>query len=267
MKLSKYKIVVLFLCMIVCFLPVGCKTMQVKDSENIEANVLFKRVMKSSQALEFVNIDTNVMISGNKLIPSVYIKMNASANYVEKKTILRFSVLSKKLFDIAINPKEMTLINHTASEFITFPAEEVNLGQLLGLNFDPIDVAYFLTGNIPYTEEMQVVSFDYDEKQNILLNLTNINSEYQLDFDKNGRIIHAKASNQYFDPLDINTLVFSENDGIDMPQKLKITSESSPVSMTFLVKKVTLEKGDNYEAEIPQGYSQISEISKMKINL
>ena len=114
---------------------------------------------------------------------------------------------------------------------------------------------------------MQVVSFDYDEKQNISLNLTNINSEYQLDFDKNGRIIHAKASNQYFDPLDINTLVFSESDGIDMPQKLKITSESSPVSMTFLVKKVTLEKGDNYEAEIPQGYSQISEISKMKINL
>jgi hypothetical protein len=52
-----------------------------------------------------------------------------------------------------------------------------------------------------------------------------------------------------------------------MPQKLKITSESSEVSMTFLVKKVTLEKGDNYEAEIPQGYSQISEISKMKINL
>jgi UDP-N-acetylmuramoyl-L-alanyl-D-glutamate--2,6-diaminopimelate ligase len=28
-----------------------------------------------------------------------------------------------------------------------------------------------------------------------------------------------------------------------------------------------VEKGDNYEAEIPQGYSQISEISKMKINL
>ena len=148
MKLSKYGIVTLVLSMIICFLPTGCKTMQVKNTENIEANVLFKRVMKNAKSLEYVNIATSVMIAGNKMIPSVYIKMNANANYLEKKTILRFSVLSKKLFDIAINSEEMTLINHTASQFITFPVEEINLGKLLGLNFDPIDVAYFLTGSI-----------------------------------------------------------------------------------------------------------------------
>ena len=143
MKLSKYGIVTLFLSLVICFLPTGCKTMQVKNTENIEANVLFKRVMKNAKSLEYVNISTSVMIAGNKMIPSVYIKMNANANYLEKKTILRFSVLSKKLFDIAINQEEMTLINHTASQFITFPVEEINLGKLLGLNFDPIDVAYF----------------------------------------------------------------------------------------------------------------------------
>ncbi|MBQ2294752.1 MAG: DUF4292 domain-containing protein [Spirochaetales bacterium] len=267
MKLSKYGIVTLVLSMIICFLPTGCKTMQVKNTENIEANVLFKRVMKNAKSLEYVNIATSVMIAGNKMIPSVYIKMNANANYLEKKTILRFSVLSKKLFDIAINSEEMTLINHTASQFITFPVEEINLGKLLGLNFDPIDVAYFLTGNIPYTEEMQVVSFSHNEKQNVLLNLTNSNSEYQLEFDKNGRMVHALANNQFFQPLNIDTLTFSDNEGIIMPQKLKITSDESAVSMTFLVKNVTYEKNDNYEADIPQGYEQIFDINGMKINL
>ena len=161
----------------------------------------------------------------------------------------------------------MTLINHTASQFITFPVEEINLGKLLGLNFDPIDVAYFLTGNIPYTEEMQVVSFSHKEKQNVLLNLTNSNSEYQLEFDKNGRMVHALANNQFFQPLNIDTLTFSDNEGIIMPQKLKITSDESAVSMTFLVKNVTYEKNDNYEADIPQGYEQIFDINNMKINL
>jgi hypothetical protein len=52
-----------------------------------------------------------------------------------------------------------------------------------------------------------------------------------------------------------------------MPQKLKITSDESAVSMTFLVKNVTYEKNDNYEADIPQGYEQIFDINGMKINL
>ena len=267
MKLSKYKIVRMFVCVVVCFLAVGCKTMPVKNSEAIEANVFFKRVMKNAELMKYVNISTSVMIAGNKLIPSVYIKMSADANYAEKKTILRFSVLSKKLFDIAISPEKMTLINHTAAQYANFSIEEVNLGKLLGLNFDPIDVAYFLTGNIPYTPEMQIVSFNHNEKQNLLLNLTNSNSEYQLEIDRSGRIIHAMVNNQFFEPLDVDMLVFSERNGIDMPQKLKVTSENSPVSMTFLVKDVAYEMLDNYDVDIPSDYEEISDINNMKINL
>lgn len=267
LKLSKYKIKALFLCIIIGFISIGCKTMPVKNSENIEANVLFKRIMKNAESLEYVNIATSVMISGNKLIPSVYIKMLADADYIEKKTILRFSVLAKKLFDIAVNAKEMTLINHTASQFITFPLEQVNLGELLGLNFDPIDVAYFLTGNIPYAEEMQIISFAHKENQNLSLNVTSNTSEYILDIDKSGRIVHAMANNQFFEPLNIDTLVFSARNGADMPQKLKITSETSSISMTFLIKDVTYNKCSSYDPEIPVGYEKISDINKIKINL
>lgn len=267
LKLSKYKIKTLFFCLIVGFVSIGCKTMPVKNSENIEANVLFKRIMKNAQSLEYVNIATSVMISGNKLIPSVYIKMIADADYTEKKTVLRFSVLSKKLFDITVNTSEMTLVNHTASQFITFPLEQVNLGELLGLNFDPIDVAYFLTGNIPYAQEMQIISFSHKENQNISLNITSNSSEYILDIDKNGRITHAMVNNQFFEPLNIDTMVFSERNGINMPQKLKITSETSPISMTFLIKDVTYNKCSSYEPDIPEGYERISDINKIKINL
>lgn len=249
------------------FMAISCKTMPVKNVENIEANVLFKRIMKNAESLEYANISTSVMISGNKLIPSVYIKMVADADYINKKTVLRFSVLSKKLFDIAVNPNEMTLINHTASQFITFPLEQVNLKELLGLNFDPIDVSYFLTGNIPYAQEMQIISFSHNENQNLSLNMTSNNSEYILDIDKNGRIIHVMANNQFFEPLNIDTLVFSERNGIDMPQKLKITSKISPISMTFLIKDVTYNKCDSYEPEIPEGYEKIFDTNKIKINL
>lgn len=267
MKLSTYKIKTLFLCLIVGFAAIGCKTVPVKNSETIEANVLFKRIMKNAQSLEYVNIATSVMISGNKQIPSVYIKMIADADYIEKKTVLRFSVLSKKLFDITVNPSEITLVNHTASQYITFPIDQVNLGELLGLNFDPIDVAYFLTGNIPYAPEMQIVSFTHKENQNVSLNVTSNSSEYVLNVDRNGRITDAMANNQFFEPLNIETLVFSERNGIDMPQKLKITSETSPISMTFLIKDVTYNKCDSYDPDIPEGYEKISDINKIKINL
>ena len=80
-------------------------------------------------------------------------------------------------------------------------------------------------------------------------------------------MVHALANNQFFQPLNIDTLTFSDNEGIIMPQKLKITSDESAVSMTFLVKNVTYEKNDNYEADIPQGYEQIFDINGMKINL
>lgn len=249
------------------FMAISCKTMPVKNVENIEANVLFKRIMKNAESLEYANISTSVMISGNKLIPSVYIKMVADADYINKKTVLRFSVLSKKLFDIAVNPNEMTLINHTASQFITFPLEQVNLKELLGLNFDPIDVSYFLTGNIPYAQEMQIISFSHNENQNLSLNMTSNNSEYILDIDKSGRVTHVMANNQFFEPLNIDTLVFSERNGIDMPQKLKITSKISPISMTFLIKDVTYNKCDSYEPEIPEGYEKIFDTNKIKINL
>ena len=63
-------------------------------------------------------------------------------------------------------------------------------------------------------------------------------------------MVHALANNQFFQPLNIDTLTFSDNEGIIMPQKLKITSDESVVSMTFLVKNVTYEKNDNYEADI-----------------
>lgn len=267
LKLSKYKIKTIFLCIIIGFVSISCKTMPVKNLETIEANVLFKRIMKSAESLEYANITTSVMISGNKLIPSVYIKMVADADYINKKTVLRFSVLSKKLFDITVNPQEMTLINHTASQFITFPLEQVSLEELLGLNFDPIDISYFLTGNIPYAQEMEIVSFSHDENQNLSLNITSNNSEYILGIDKNGRIVRTMANNQFFEPLDIETLVFSARNGVDMPQKLKITSKISPISMTFLIKEVTYNKCSSYDPEIPEEYEKMFDISKIKINL
>ena len=52
LKLSKYKIVRTFVCVVVCFLAVGCKTMPVKNSEAIEANVFFKRVMKNAELMK-----------------------------------------------------------------------------------------------------------------------------------------------------------------------------------------------------------------------
>lgn len=266
LKLPKYKIKTLSLCLLFGVIVISCKTMPVKNVENIEANVLFKRIMKRAESLEYVNISSSVMISGNKLIPAVYIKMIADADYVNKKAILHFSVLSKKLFDIAVNPKEMTLINHTASQFITFPLEQVDLKELLGFNFDPIDISYFLTGNIPYAQEMQPMSF-HNENQNLSLNITSNNSEYILDIDKSGRIAHVMANNQFFEPLNIDTLVFSARDGVDMPQKLKITSKISPISMTFLIKDVTYNKCSTYEPKIPEEYEKIVDINKIKINL
>lgn len=247
----------------------GCKTVQViKDEGAIQGNVLFKNLMKSSKELEYVNISSSVMIAGNKLIPQAYIKLAVAANYREEKAVLNFSVLSKPLFDIVMDRDNIVLINHTNKQFVRFSFFEVNFSGFIGLNFNPLDISYFLTGNIPYSEDMQMVSFDFGENQKMQLNITNSTTNFFLTFNRREQLYHASVNNQFFDSLNIETTSFSKNlEGKEVPQKVRVSSQDSPVSMTFLIRNFHYKKRRSYSVTIPKDYIEVDSVDKIKINV
>ena len=246
----------------------GCKTITIKDTKRIEGNVLFKNLLSSSEALKQVSIATSVMISGNKQIPPLYIKLNIAADLENKEALLNFSVLSKPLFDIVYNPEKLVLINHTNTEYIEFSAEDVQIGDFIGLNFNPIDLCYLLTGNVPYSDDLNLVEFIKKENNNLDINITNTTTNFFLSFNNDDKISVAKVENQFFDPLKISTLSFTKDaKGGNIPLKIKVSSEGIKTYMTFLIRSFnydTLIKED-YEKKIPTTYKKLTDVRDIKI--
>lgn len=248
----------------------GCKSIDVKEREEMRGNILFKKLMNRSSVVSFGTVSGLIMINGNPAIPAVYIKYTATADFKSKDAVLKLAVLSKPLLDLYMNHDTFVLVNHTGKEYIELNLEDVDFSKILGINFDPVELSYLLTGNIPYSGEMQLVSFENTKTGAALMNITDTTTNFFVQFDTHERISSIKVENQFFDKLTVENLTYAANNNendIDVPQKIKVSSDTSKVTMTFLIRSIDYNQGEIEKFTNALDYTKLDNIEKINIKL
>lgn len=244
----------------------GCKTVSIKEKQELKANVMYKKLIKDSEGINTIDASGSIMIVGNKEIPAVYIKFETAADLKRNRSVFKLSVLSKPLIDLYMSDEKITLYNHTHKQQIALDTASVDFSRIIGINFDPAEIAYLLVGKIPYSENMQLVNLEAD-KNKALMNITNETTNFFIEFDRDGKISSIRLENQFFDKLIVDIISYDETNG-DVPQKVKVSSEDKKVTITFLIRNIEINKKTDGEFTLPaDGYEIVENIEDIKIKI
>lgn len=248
-------------------LATSCKTVEIKEKEQIRKSIVYKKMQNDSESVNFTSINGSLQISGNRNIPSVFITFNALADLKNKKSILKLSVLSKPLVDLYMSNNDFTIVNHTENNYVKLTESDVDFSEILGFNFNPVELTYFLLGLIPYSENMQLVDFT-ESNNGYLLNITDTTTNFMIKIDDKLRIVNAKIQNQFFEDLNIDVLSFNtDNNGNQTPQRLRVKPENGAVTMTFIIRNTSFENIIIEDFDNKGNYEQLDSPEKIKINV
>ena len=248
----------------------GCKTISVKNKE-MTGNIIFKNMMGHSGSVTDVFISGSLKINGVKEIPPSYIKFVSSGNLKTGESSFRISFLNKPIFDIITKGENILLISHTSLQYINLNPEEVNISGLLGINFNPAEVSYFLLGKIPYSENMQMMKFDI-EKNRYLLELTDNTSKYDVILNEDEEIIAAKSESQFFDSIILESIKYIKNDDdINIPKYAVFSSENEgrKITLSFLINSISYKKKEFnlLDYSILEKFEEVTDISKIQVKI
>ena len=130
-----------------------------------------------------------------------------------------------------------------------------------------MELFYFLQGKMFYQENTQLIKVE-DIKNGYLVQTTNTNSSYEISTNLEGTIVGAVISNQFYDPLRIDIISFSNNEeGGIQPQRIKIKADNSTASMTCIIRSIA-EDSENLSHFInPGNYREVDSIEQIEIKL
>jgi len=257
----------LYIAFIFLFVFFSCKTVNIKEKEYLKKNVVYKKMISKSESINSATISGSLQISGNKNIPAVYISFSVTADIASKKSILKLSVLSKPLLDLYMNSGEFIIVNHTDNNYVRLNDSVVDFSKILGFNFNPIELVYFLLGLVPYSDDLQMIDF-IKNKTEYQLKLTNQTTNFVIIIDDEEKIVSARLQNQFFDPLTIDILSYNTmENGEVIPQRLKVKPDNNNVSMTFVIRSTSIDKVSIDDFTNTSNYFQLDDPEKIIIKI
>lgn len=247
----------------------SCKIISVKDKD-ITGKVLFKGLQRKSKKIDYAYISGFFKITGVDEVPPVLLKYETFCKFKEKKALLKISSLKTEIFDILLSEENIILVNHTNKEYIKLNIEQIDFSKIIGVNFNPLDIGYFLLGNIPYSESMELIDFKWSKKEYILDISDNI-SKYTIYMNADEELQYVNIYNQYFDYLILKSIKYKKNsNGLNMPNMLVFTTEENDIQMTFIIKKILLKgkiKKDLFNPEYIKEYSELNTIDEINVKI
>ncbi|MCG8568592.1 MAG: DUF4292 domain-containing protein [Spirochaetes bacterium] len=261
------KFILLFFSLLIL---VSCKTIPEKDKE-ITGNILFKNLINEAQKVENFYINGALKITGVKDIPPGYVNFESQGNFATQETTFRISFLNYPIIDILFSKNDILLVNYTNNQYIKLNVEEVDLASLLGINFNPNDIGYFLLGKIPYTKDMQLMNFNIVNDR-YYIELTNASSKYDIYLNENQEIVYAKSESQFFDPIVLDTIKYIKNDdNVNIPKNAlfkSLNQNDQTVAFSFIIKNISYQDRKSFfQEDLINDFTEISDINEMKIQL
>lgn len=252
------------------FFFVQCETLDTREKDTeTQGKILFKKMISESEDISHVYIKGLMKVSGVNNIPPAFINFEAYGNLKENNANFAISVLKKPLLKMSIQDENMLVINHTANQYVNVPIEDIDLSRLIGLNFNPAELSYLLLGKIPYTEDIQLMNFDYIN-DHYIMELTTKTSVFTISLTHDELIKEVEARNQYFETIYLDGMTYSENDdGIEIPETLKISNEDKTISLFFLIKSISYkEQSIDFLKDINlDEYTRLNSIEEIEIKV
>jgi hypothetical protein len=256
---------VLFFILLV-FLIFSCKTINVKNKETT-AKILFKNLLKESEKINEVSVSGLFRIVGVKDVPPAYIQFDCQGNLKTNNFSFKISFLTKPLMEIIVDKNKVLFINHTGKQYINLNMEDIDFSKFLGINFNPVEVGYFFLGKIPYSADIEIMDFKWTKKD-YTLTLTNNTSKYDIVLNSDEEIIRAKISSEYFESLNLDSVIYIKNDDrVNIPRSLIFSTEDGSIKMSFLIDKISLKQAKPYtfNQDILEKYTEVFDINEIKV--
>lgn len=263
-KLFRNIIIIFFL-----LLLIGCKTKEIIEKD-LSGNIFFRKLIKESESIEKMYISGLFKVSGLNNIPQVYLKFESSSNIKDKLGTFKILSFNTPLIDIILDKDKIIFINHANKEYVKLNKEQIDFSKVIGLNFNPLDLAYFFAGNIPYSANMELMNFNVTNRQYIM-EITDRESKYSIIFNAKKEMENVKINSQYFDKINIDMPKYSKDStGKAMPYMLSISSESTASKLSFIINKTLLNKNFEiklFDQNILRTYKVLDSMDKIKINI
>ncbi len=244
-----------------------CTIVEVKNKETT-GKVLYKNLLKKSEKIKQAYIAGFLKISGIKDIPSVHLKFESQCDFEKKRSSFSISALKKPIIDLVFNEKEVIFINHTNKEFVRLNIEKIDFSKIIGINFNPLEIGYFFLGDIPYSKNMELLSFDLTPKE-YFMDISNDTSKYSIILNRKEEIIEAIIKSQYFDDISLESIKYKKTIRGNLPGMLTFYNEDRSIKISFIINKTSLEpfKKSIADLKILKSYTELQSLDNIKIEV
>jgi len=206
-------------------------------------------------------------VDGVKELPSVFLHFESQGKLKENQTSFKISSFKTQLIDIDINGDSVLLINHTGKQFLRLNKEQIDFSKITGINFNPIEISYFFLGNVPYSENMELMDFKWT-RNDYILDVTDTDSKYTLNLNADREIISAKIFSQFFDNISLDSIKYQKNEEeLNMPHMLSFSADDNSIKLSFIINKISYknEVEDFIDIKILKDYQKISNLDDIKV--
>ena len=252
--MKKYKRYILLLIFILGL--TACSTIKVTDKETM-SSILFRNLVTNSERISDAYLSGMLRIAGVPDIPAgAYISYTFHGNVKNQTGKFSLAVFKKPVFEIYFNKKDFVLVNCRQKIYVKSNLDDIDYSKYIGVNINPLDIAYFLMGTVPYSPDLQLLNYEVTKDTHIL-EISSSVSSYNVCLNVNEEIVSADIDNQYFDNIVMDSVKYASNDkGVRVPQSAVFRTGDKKKSISFIVDKMTTSEpynADVMEKEITEG--------------
>lgn len=215
----------------------GCSTIRVTDKKTM-SSILFRNLTETSEHLADSYISGMLRISGVPEIPSgAYISYTFHGNVREHIGKFSLAVFRKPVFEIYFDKKDFILVNCRQKIYVRSKLDDIDYSKYIGVNINPIDIAYFMMGAVPYSPDLQLLNYEVTRDSHIL-EISSSVSSYTVHLNSQEEIMSAYINNQYFDNILLDSVKYRMGaDNVSVPQSAVFRTEDKKKSISFVIDK------------------------------
>ena len=226
----------------------SCSTIKVTDKQTM-SSILFRNLVTNSENISDAYLSGMLRITGVPEIPAgAYISYTFHGNVKDQTGKFSLAVFKKPVFEIYFSKKDFVLVNCRKKIYVKSNLDDIDYSKYIGVNINPLDIAYFLMGTVPYSPDLQLLNYEVTKDAHIL-EISSSVSSYNVRLNANEEIICSDINNQYFDNIIMDSVKYAANaDGQRVPQSAVFRTEDKKKSINFIVDKMTT--SESYNADV-----------------
>lgn len=245
---------------------IGCKTFEIKD-KRLEGNIIFKKLVNEAKNLESTYITGLFKVTGSNEIPAGFIKFEANTDFKNLICVFKIKVLNKIAFDIFFEKENIFLVNNLKKCFLKFNLEQSDLAPIIGMNFNPIAISYIFSGNIPYSDSLELSDFK-TIKREYQLSISDDKTNYIINLNKKLQFVTIKINSQFYDSFLVTPIKYVTNENNEIvPQQLTFNQQNNNIKILFLINKMQKnhKKEEIFNKDFLTNYKEVFSITELDI--